>query len=112
VDNHIRIQNSAYHRNGISGLGFHVVLFQWHDDESDVERQMVAVCRPQLDKSGRIARKQFSPDIAVFDVNELREGNIAMARGNSWRGDHFEGPIREYLFRKEQEEIKTWRATR
>ena len=34
---------------------------------------------------------------AVFNVQELSQGNIAFARGNSWRGDHFEDTLRTLL---------------
>jgi hypothetical protein len=32
--------------------------------------------------------------VAVLDIAMLAAGNITFARGNSWRGDHFEGELR------------------
>ena len=69
----------ARHRNGICGEPFYVVLF----DES--KRRMAAFvfegeCRT-----------------AITDVAELAKGNIAMAEGNSWRGDHYDDWLREQI---------------
>ena len=63
----------AYHRNGVGGHGFHVVLFRASTDGK--ERNMVAVCfdeRPEC--------------TAVLDVDLVAAGNVAMGE-NSWRGD-------------------------
>ena len=65
-----------YHRNGICGAPFHVVLF--HDEHSR--------------KVGIL----FEPDgyCAVFNVDWLHAGDIAFG-SNSWRGDRFEPSLRK-----------------
>lgn len=77
----IEVEALDYHRNGVGGTGFHVVCFRWAD-QGDEPRPMVGVVFP--DKGA----------CAVFDRELLRKGEIEFARGNSWRGDRFEGPLR------------------
>ena len=67
----------AFHRNGVAGSGFHVVLFNWKDEDK-VTRRMVAT---MFETPG---------DYAVLDIDETAKGNIGFAHGNSWRGDRFE----------------------
>jgi hypothetical protein len=66
----------AYHRNGICGAAFDVVLF--HDGES----RKVAVLFPE------------QGHCAVLDVAKLAAGDIAFG-SNSFRGDNFEAGLRE-----------------
>lgn len=73
----------AYHRNGVAGNGFHVVLFTW--GRGKAARQMVATV---FEEQG---------NIAVLDTMETATGNIAFAMGNSWRGDDFEPFVREAI---------------
>lgn len=76
----------SYHRNGIGGNGFHVVLFSDHD-----QGLMVANV---FDERG---------SVAVLNVQMLVDGNIEFAKGNSWRGDHYEPWLREQIHRYETE---------
>jgi hypothetical protein len=69
----------AYHRNGICGVPFHVVLFR------DGKESMLGI--------------QFENDedhanvyTAVLNVAKLATGDIAFA-SNSYRGDHFHAQI-------------------
>jgi hypothetical protein len=86
----ITVEGVDYHRNGIGGAGFHVVAFRWAETD-DEPRAMVGVV---FEGRGQVA---------VFDREQLRHGNIFMhaddARpgtgGNAWRGDHFEPALRE-----------------
>ena len=80
----MKIQKSAYHRNGVSGEGFNVLTFNW-SDEAKTNRHMVAVV---FEGQGQCA---------VLDIDELVEDNIEFAQGNSWRGDHFERELREAI---------------
>ena len=73
-----RIIDIAYHRNGITGAPFDVVLFE--------------------DKGSRGSRKLailFEGDsfCAVLDVAKLAAGDIEFG-SNSWRGDKFEPGLR------------------
>lgn len=71
-----------YHRNGVGGEGFYVALFENSIDGEAKVRPFVGVI---FDSPGQCA---------VFDVDELKAGNIQFAHGNSWRGDHYEADLR------------------
>jgi hypothetical protein len=67
-----------FHRNGIGGAPFHVVLFE--DDVLEATRKLGIVFD--------------SPDhVAVFDTAKLAAGDIAFG-SNSWRGDQYESGLR------------------
>lgn len=88
----LEIIEASYHRNGVGGEGFTAILFKDHDDK----------------KSGVFIASLFEESgyCAVYSVSELSKGNIAFARGNSWRGDRFEAQLRPAL-KKYQEETGT-----
>ena len=86
----MNIRKKAYHRNGVSGEGFHVFTFTWVDDSTGCTRHMVGVL---FGEQGQCA---------ILDVDELVKDNIEFARGNSWRGDHFEPELRKVV--KEEED--------
>lgn len=89
----LTIRQTAYHRNGVSGEGFHVVTFSWDNPETGHTHHMVGTV---FDEQGQCA---------VFDIDELTKDNIAFAKGNSWRGDNFEPELRVAIerFREEQD---------
>jgi hypothetical protein len=74
----LRIIAIAYHRNGISGAHFDVVLFE---DTGDEGSRKVAIL---FEEQGCCA---------VLDVAKLAAGDIAFM-SNSWRGDCFEPHLR------------------
>ena len=74
----LKIKEIAYHRNGVSGAGFHAVLFQDKENKAD----MVGIV---FDEPGCVA---------ILDTNLLAAGNIKFGE-NSWRGDHYEKDLRE-----------------
>lgn len=66
-----------YHRNGVSGMGFHVLIVK------NEGRDMLVVRFPKesdKDAGGVLC--------AAFDLAKLDERNIAFFE-NSWRGDHY-----------------------
>jgi len=79
----LTIIECAYHRNGVSGAGFHVVKFDYTDEDKQV-----------LHMVGILFGKT---QCAVLDIDELQKGNIGFAEGNSWRGDNFEKQLRAYV---------------
>lgn len=78
-----KLVSVARHRNGVAGTGFHVILFRWQDGRTF--REMVATVFPAWGS------------VAVLDVYETINGNIAFAEGNSWRGDDFEPWLRKVI---------------
>jgi len=80
----IRVIDWAYHRNGMCGAPFHVVLFDDVDDEN-------------TRKVGILFEEPYH--CAVLDVAKLTAGNIAFGF-NSYRGDIFEELLRHLKFPK------------
>lgn len=81
----LEIIDASFHRNGIAGQGFYAILFK------DRDKTMIASL---FDDPGYCA---------VYEVSQLQEGNIKFAKGNSWRGDHYEGKLRALLEKFEQQ---------
>jgi len=75
----LTIENIQYHRNGISGAPFHVILFRDPD-----EGRMLGIVFEQ------------TYHVAVFNLDKLAVGNIAFGV-NSWRGDRYEPPLRRAI---------------
>ena len=82
---HITHVTVSYHRNGIAGLGFHVLTFTWRKAPHQRARHMVATV---FEEPGAVS---------VLDIDELVQDNIAFAQGNSWRGDDFEPVLRAHI---------------
>ena len=76
----LKILHAAYHRNGVAGAGFDVVLFKVNREQG----REVALLFDAADHC------------AVFDVALLASGTIAFG-SNSWRGDDFEPYLREAI---------------
>jgi len=82
----LSLENIAHHRNGVSGLAFHVVLFKW---------RIGCNWRPML------ATLFEAPGaVAVLDRQLAAMGNIQPIeppRGNAWHGDLFEPQLRRWV---------------
>ncbi len=83
----LTIQQVAYHRNGISGAPFHIVLFQ------DAEEG------PML---GIVFAEPYC--VAVLHRDKLAAGDIAFM-SNSWRGDWYEPSLRTAIQQFNTQEI-------
>ena len=77
----LRINSIAYHRNGISGAPFEVVLFK---DQGPEGGRKVAILFDE------------PHHCAVLDVAKLAAGDIAFG-SNSWRGDNYEPSLRRAI---------------
>jgi len=77
----IRIIDIDFHRNGICGAPFHVILFE---ETGDTPSRKLAVMfdEPQ--------------HCAVLDIARLAAGDIAFG-SNSWRGDRYEPQLRAHI---------------
>lgn len=78
----IEVQEIAYHRNGVSGEGFHAVRFRWETDRG-VENFVGTV----FDGSGRCA---------VLSLDRIAESGVSFG-ANSWRGDCVEPELRRAI---------------
>ena len=85
----LKIENIQFHRNGISGAPFHVVLFRDFGDQGS-------------HKVGIVFDAEYH--VAVLDVAKLASGDIAFA-SNSWRGDCYEPHLRNAIQSTTQGEL-------
>ncbi len=77
----LKIIDSAYHRNGVTGTPFQVVLFE---DQGAGGSRKVAILFGDRDRC------------AVLDVAKLAAGDIAFG-SNSWRGDYYVPHLRSAI---------------
>ena len=84
------VKSVEWHRNGVSGQAFYVVLFVGIDGDGK-ERNMVATLFPG-DNDDYDDLRVRTPRCAVFDVDLLAAGDIG--GDNQWRGDCFETELR------------------
>lgn len=73
----MKIEEIAYHRNGVGGQGFHVVTFR-DRLQGRRESRMVAIVFDYDEPQGQCA---------VFDRELLGAGNITAYEDNCFRGD-------------------------
>lgn len=87
----IVIEQVAWHRNGVGGVGFHVVLFS----EPKEERRMLAVVYPLYEQGNGPADegRTWNGLVSVFNRALLAQDVIAFG-DNSWRGDRYESALR------------------
>jgi hypothetical protein len=80
----LKIENIQFHRNGICGAPFHVLIFRDPDE-------------------GRMLGIVFEHEhhVAVFNLDKLALGNIAFGV-NSWRGDQYEPHLRKAIVERER----------
>lgn len=78
-DRKVVIERIAYHRNGIAGNGFHVILFTQMDGTK---------------MQGVVFHERGN--IAVFNRELVGQGMIDFF-ANSWRGDEYEQALREAI---------------
>jgi hypothetical protein len=86
----LTIKQIEYHRNGISGIGFHAVLFQAKEDETGKDT-MLGIVFPE------------EGAVAVIDLDMIPEHGVTFAE-NSWRGDWFEDDLRKAILKSTNEE--------
>lgn len=73
------------------------MLFGWRDPDEKRVRNMVATV---FSENG---------NVSVFDIDQLAKGNVALAHGNSWRGDDFEDELRHAIYEWDRMPA-TWRT--
>jgi len=83
----LNFKQIKYHRNGVSGAPFHVILFR---DESEG------------DMLGIVFEEKHH--IAVFNMDRLSVFDIGFGT-NSWRGDHYEPHLRNAIKTLEAERM-------
>lgn len=81
----IKLHQIEYHRNGISGEGFHAILFSDPDHEgADLPFNMLATV---FEERGHVS---------VVNVPNIATHGVTFGF-NSFRGDHYEPVLREWI---------------
>jgi hypothetical protein len=95
MDHTQKLVKIDYHRNGISGLGFHVGIVE--EKEEGKTRRMLVVRFPKKadDDTGNVV-------CAAFDLAQLKKEIIEFGH-NSWRGDYYFGVMDEAIAKEEEE---------
>jgi len=87
----IQVKSMDSHRNGICGQPFHVVLFDWKDDDTGQMRHMLGI------ELGEEAQTDLGlAPTFVLDVDMAAAGNVKIFE-NSWRGDTFTDALRKAI---------------
>lgn len=92
--NSMKVRALDYHRNGISGLGFHVGIVEEIEDGKYREMLVVRFDRGADKETGNIV-------CAAFDLKQLDKRCIAFGQ-NSFRGDHYHQVMDEAILEEEQ----------
>ena len=91
----IKIEEIAYHRNGVSGAGFFVVKFIDKEVPKPKKRLIDQVNQIEGAQGNMLAIVFEEPfHVAVFDRGLLAQDVIAFG-SNSFRGDHYEPELRK-----------------
>ena len=91
-----RVISVAYHRNGVTGWPFYVVLFEYRDEDGKMRRMMATVSVTDADAhaSKMVHAAQQDRVVAVVDIDRAAAGAIGQSLeekyANRWRGDHFQ----------------------
>lgn len=86
-----KVNEIAYHRNGVNGNGFYAAKFTQRNGRQF--QHMIAIV---FEEKG---------NCAVFDQSLLGLGNIKFSE-NSWRGDEYEPELREAIESWEEKRIQ------
>jgi hypothetical protein len=70
-----KVKELCYHRNGVSGLGFHVGIIK------DGNQEMLVIRFPKESDNGAGGVLCAAFDLALLDKRNIKFGD------NSWRGD-------------------------
>jgi hypothetical protein len=88
------VREMAYHRNGVSGMGFYVGIVHEKDEDGE-ERDMLVVRFPKESD-----KKAGAVMCAVFDIAKLNNRDIEFG-SNSWRGDYYHATMDKEIDKRE-----------
>jgi hypothetical protein len=80
----MKVKELAYHRNGVSGLGFYCAIVKAEGRDMLVVR----FAQDGYDDGKTLDQRAGGVVCAAFDIKLLAQGNIKFGE-NSWRGDHY-----------------------
>lgn len=106
----LSIQQVAGHRNGVSGMPFHIIKFR-DVSPDEPKRNMVGILFNYDEiEEARKKKDWTNPYCAVFDLDLLSEGNITFGE-NSFRGDHYADALFDAVTqfnKKERRRLSKW----
>lgn len=97
-DKAVTVTHIDHHRNGISGVGFYVALMRCPEaGEIVVIRFPGAECRTAV------------LNVPILASDRSPEDRIGFARGNSWRGDRYEGVMLNAIRDDMRRDAEEWK---
>lgn len=90
----------SWHRNGISGVGFYIALF----NDPETTHEMVVVRFP-----GSECRTAALSVELLSAAGSSPETRIGFAHGNSWRGDYYEESMLAAIKAHFRKDAKEWK---
>ena len=81
----LKINEVAYHRNGVCGAPFWAVRFRWKPEDAPEEENFIAVL---FEEEGMCS---------VLGLDRMESMGVAFGGGNSWRGDRFQDELRKVI---------------
>jgi hypothetical protein len=88
----LKIIKSEYHRNGVSGVPFQIVIFDYKDNEVELKNMCAFL---------------FEESCAITNIDQLAAHNIEFGNGNSWRSEKFETLIRQELLKTFENDLNS-----
>lgn len=95
----LKCKHLSWHRNGISGVGFFIGLF----NDPETSHEMVVIRFP----GSEIRTAALS--VGLLSSSDTPENRIGMARGNSWRGDYYEESMLAAIKAQYRKDAKEWK---
>lgn len=95
-----KIEEIAWHRNGVSGEGFHVIRFIAEVEENSQEEAKIwggPAEEPVKDAHWLAILFDAPGQCAVICLDLIPTRGVKFAGGNSWRGDHYEPELRQAI---------------
>jgi hypothetical protein len=83
----------AYHRNGITGVGFYAIEFTYIDEEQYEQHALATVDADQIEAVRNGKRDFYNPGTRIILLDESGCPDIKM----TMRGDHFHGELVTFL---------------
>lgn len=88
------VEQCAYHRNGVGGIGFWAIIFHSPNDLNEDRRFLATVAAHDVED--HTAGRPVDPHVTVICLDLLDEYGVTFGP-NSWRGDAFFAPLCEVI---------------
>ena len=82
----MKLHQLDYHRNGVCGAGFYAILFN-DPEQPGGEGSLYNMLATVFDRKGHVS---------IINTAMLEDAGVSFGY-NSWRGDHYEPQLREWI---------------